>query len=328
MHSTKHTLRPAFTLVELLVVIAVIGMLIAMLLPAVQAAREAARRSQCSNNLKQIGLAVNTYENTFRCFPPSAVVASGIAPWSAQARILPFLEEIAIAKGIDFTKSYGTVTLNGAPLSGMRVPPFLCPSEPKDEQRVDGAERHYPLNYGMNMGTWLVYDPSTGTGGAGAFFPNSRLKPARFTDGMSKTLMAAEVKAYQIYYRNAGLANPPAPSNASSLCGKGTRKATGHTEWTDGRSHQTGFTTTFTPNTRVECSASGVLEDVDWTNYREGESPTQVTSAAITSRSYHAGVVNVARMDGSVQTASNDIAPAVWQALSTRAGGEVNGETD
>ncbi len=87
--------RPAFTLVELLVVIAIIGLLLALLLPAVQAAREAARRSQCKNNLKQIGLALHTFENTFRQFPPSyggplggRAVGSPGGDWSAQACIL------------------------------------------------------------------------------------------------------------------------------------------------------------------------------------------------------------------------------------------------
>ena len=92
--------RPAaFTLVELLVVIAIIGILVALLLPAVQAAREAARRTQCANNLKQIGLALQNYESTYRVFPPSLTLpASRIGDsWSAQARILPFLEQAALA---------------------------------------------------------------------------------------------------------------------------------------------------------------------------------------------------------------------------------------
>jgi prepilin-type N-terminal cleavage/methylation domain-containing protein/prepilin-type processing-associated H-X9-DG protein len=82
--------RPAFTLVELLVVIAIIGILVALLLPAIQAAREAARRSQCQNNLKQIGLAMNNYESAHKCVPPGCFLGEGSA-WSAF--ILPFLEE-------------------------------------------------------------------------------------------------------------------------------------------------------------------------------------------------------------------------------------------
>ncbi len=93
--------RAGFTLVELLVVIAIIGILIALLLPAVQAACEAARRSQCTNNLKQIGLALHIFENTHKAFPSSFGGSQG-TDWSAQARILPYLEQVAIHDAIDF----------------------------------------------------------------------------------------------------------------------------------------------------------------------------------------------------------------------------------
>src|SRR4051812_17071517 len=102
-------LRRAFTLIELLVVIAIIGVLIALLLPAVQAAREAARRAQCTNNLKQMGLALHNYETVAGAFPPSNVL-SGVGNtvswrngWSVHARILPFMEQGVTFNAVNFT---------------------------------------------------------------------------------------------------------------------------------------------------------------------------------------------------------------------------------
>ena len=97
----------------------------------------------------------------------------------------------------------------------------------------------------------------------------------------------------------------------------------GHTEWVDGRVHQTGFTTVFTPGTRVVCVQGGQPYDVDWTSSREGKSDTELTYSAVTARSYHAGdIVNVAMMDGSVHVVTSDIDLMIWRALSTRAGEE------
>ncbi len=94
-------LKPAFTLVELLVVIAIIGVLVALLLPAVQAAREAARRMSCQSNLRQIGIACQSYESSYRTLPPALIYYGKNdrrnSSWSAQARLLPFLEEAAVS---------------------------------------------------------------------------------------------------------------------------------------------------------------------------------------------------------------------------------------
>jgi prepilin-type N-terminal cleavage/methylation domain-containing protein len=331
--------RSAFTLVELLVVIAIIGVLVALLLPAVQAAREAARRMQCQNQLKQIALAVHNYEGAQRVLPPSLCwnkdTSNTGGHWSVHARVLPYLEEQAIYQSVKFGADYNLVMApDGSRLSAQKISTFVCPSEPNAEIRMGGSPavpQHFPLNYGVNMGTWNVYEPATNKSGNGAFGVNARFKSKAFVDGMSKTLMLAEVKAYAPYFRNGGSATSTMPADPSPICGFGGEaklgptlsQNTGHTEWVDGKVHQTGFTTTFTPNTRVPCTSGGTEYDVDFNNYQEGKHASTVTYAAVTARSHHPGLVNAALMDGSVRSFADEIELITWQALSTRAGNEV-----
>jgi prepilin-type N-terminal cleavage/methylation domain-containing protein len=327
--------KKGFTLVELLVVIAIIGILIALLLPAVQAAREAARRMSCGNNLKQIGLALHNFEGQSRHFPaswkPTQASSSGsIDGWSAQAQLLPFLEQTAISADIDFDRSYklaSPVKIGGrtVPLSAARVPTYLCPSEIMDVQRFkNGKAVHYPLNYAVNQGPWHTFDPAVSTAGLGSFHPRRPLRPANFKDGLSNTLGLAEVRAWNPYFRNAGLMAPGVPSPAE-ICqlGGDFKQNTGHTEWVDGRVHQIGFTSTFPPNTRVLCQMGDDVFDVDWTNMQEGKSDNVNTFAAVTSRSYHPSGVQVLLMDGSVQFVQESIELYVWRGMSTRDMNEV-----
>jgi len=322
--------RRAFTLVELLVVIAIIGILVALLLPAIQAARGAARRMSCHNNLKQIGLALQNYESSYGRFPASsALPPSRIGDsWSIQARILPFLEQSGVFDEIDLERGYDA----SPQVKVLRISPYLCPSEVNDRVRKDSAgnPEHYPLSYGMNMGVWFVYNANSDRIGDGMFGPNQFLGQGDVLDGTSNTLCAAEVKAYNAYYRDSGTVPGAIPGDSSVLCGVGSFKSnSGHTEWVDGRVHQTGFTAVFTPNTEVTCVQGGSEYDVDWTSFREGKAPgppaANPTYAAVTSRSYHPGIVNVVLMDGSVRPVSQDVTPIVWRALATRAGGEVEG---
>jgi prepilin-type processing-associated H-X9-DG protein len=325
--------------VELLVVIAVIGVLIALLLPAVQAAREAARRMSCSNNVRQLAVAMHNFESAQGKFPPQLMIGRNQYRWSAQARLLPYIEQSGLASGFNFNQDYHNVYLNGLLLKAQRVPTLLCPSEVRDEPRGEGDQlTDYPLNYGVNCGVWKVYDPRDQSGGAGAFFPNSGLAASSFSDGLSNTLMLAEVKAWQPYYRDGKQSDPLPPNTAQELCGRASGSAfkpdTGHTEWIDGRVHQSGFTAAFPPNSAVTCEEGGEAYDVDFNSWRvrgwEPTAPTShlsqtdVTYAAVTARSYHSGgVVNVAMMDGSVQAISSDIDLPVWRANATRAGDEI-----
>lgn len=314
--------RLAFTLIELLVVIAIIAILIALLVPAVQKVREAAARTQCVNNLKQIGLALHNYEGAFKVFPAGAnypIGGTGVC-WSLQARLLPYLEQENLLKLADTTQPYSTQPA----VPQARVGVYQCPSEINARPRPDGAITHFPLNYGFNFGTWMVYNPTTQQPGDGAFVVNSSLRPTSFTDGMSNTIGLSEIKAFTPYLRDGGSAPTTAPTSAAAISGLGGSFKTdsGHTEWVDARVHQTGFTTTFPPNTVVPHAVGGVTYDIDFNSSREGVSTSLVTYAAVTSRSYHSGMVHVLFMDGSARSVTSAITPANWRALGTRAGGE------
>ncbi len=317
-----------FTLVELLVVIAIIGGLVALLLPAVQAAREAGRRTQCLNHLKQLGLATHNYQNAQKVYPPSVMLGQNLGAWSMQARLLPYLEEGSLYKNIDFSLGYSAqVTPEGKAVKTTKINGLLCPSDANDRPKLNslGEIDNWPISYAANVGVWLVWDPATGRGGEGAFFPNSKLKPSNFTDGLSKTLCVAEVKAFTPGFQNAGQMNPTMPADATAVCGLGgTFKVEySHQEWTDGKMKETGFTAAFPPNTQVSCPQGGIPYDVDWVN--QGESATATsppTYSVVTSRSYHAGLVNVCLMDGSARSIGDGIDITTWRALATRAGGE------
>jgi prepilin-type N-terminal cleavage/methylation domain-containing protein len=335
-----HRRRTAFTLIELLVVIAIIAILIGLLLPAVQKVREAANRMKCANNLKQIGLALHNYEGTNQCFPPAGSYVKG-APsvsYSTLAVILPYIEQENLQKLMNFALPY-TDPVN-IPSTKVRVPIYLCPSEVNDRARPDGAVTHYPLNYGANIGVWLVFNPNTGQPGDGAFpvqhrpFPTQLIATGHtvgtFTDGMSNTIGFAEVKAYTPYFRNGGnpaAANAPPPADTATVVAYGGdfKADSGHTEWVDARVHQTGVTTCFPPNTKVLYNSGGVTYDVNFNSMREGQNTTGITYAAVTSRSYHTAGVNVLLMDGSVRFVRSTISLATWRALGTPAGGEVIG---
>ena len=315
-----------FTLVEVLVVIAIIGMLIGLLLPAIQAARESARSLQCKNNLHQLGIASYSFENSYKYFPSLGRFApiDGVS-WSIHARLLPFLEENGLHKQINFKDTYD----NQPGITCQRISNISLPFGKKRQTLSRKSVRLlYPINYAFCYGTWFVYDPATGQGGDGAIAVNDKLKPCNIRDGLHSTLYIAEVKTWTPYYRDGetpdALGTPP-PSSVEELtayCSGGGLKADpslGHTEWVDARVYHTGFTTVFTPNTKVMFQGY----DIDFVSSREGRSDVKRTFAAVTARSYHPNLVNILLLDASVRSANSDIDLSVWRALGTRASGDI-----
>ncbi|HTU89682.1 MAG TPA: DUF1559 domain-containing protein [Gemmataceae bacterium] len=317
-------IRRAFTLIELLMVIAIIAILIGLLLPAVQKVREAAARAKCLNNLKQLGLALHNFEATLGYLPTQGDVPVGTTgdPWSAQTRILPYVERSDLSNLINFSQSS-----DGQAMAVNRVALLMCPSEINDHPPANPTSP-YPLNYLVSIGSWFVYNPLDGSTGDGAFGMNRKTRLTGVTDGTSNTLGMSEGKTYTPIFRDGGLPAAPgvaAPSSPAELVAYGGsfKVNDGHAEWIDARSIQSGVTTTFTPNTKILYTSGGMTYDMDFTSFREGKTATLPTYTSATARSFHPGGVNALMLDGSVRFVPDSISLPVWRALGTRMGGEV-----
>ncbi len=226
--------KTGFTLVELLVVIAIIGLLIALLLPAVQTARESARRSSCMNNLKQIGLAMHSYENAEKSFPP-AYTGTTSAEWSWGTFILPYAEQTTIYDRFNPLNVTLTTFLSSAgAVEALQtaMPAYRCPSDSKFKpvfdptvMTVNGASTHRMIGPAPSLATAMSSYVGNNTsrrpgpaarmsgnpsdGANGIFWRSSNLQTSKITDGLSKTLMVGERATQEIgpalaYAVNAG----------------------------------------------------------------------------------------------------------------------------
>ncbi len=211
--SSRYRQRQAFTLVELLVVIAIIGILVGLLLPAVQAAREAARRMQCSNNLKQIGLALQNYHDTFKSFPTQAEYGPGTTKVNYTLAyhhtwleaILPQIEQTSL-----YNATNRLIRVWGQPIVQTNLPAYRCPSDASLD-KVFAAHQIAPTSYGGSEGyhwwetadvgnsaPWNTFgDPITKSGDlSGIFTVNRYTKMRDITDGTSNTMAVAECDSY------------------------------------------------------------------------------------------------------------------------------------
>lgn len=211
--SMRNFRRPGFTLVELLVVIAIIGILVALLLPAVQAARESARRTQCNNNLKQLGLAIENYESTLRVYPPGRVGCDGITSGpcngntneqrvgtSGLVMLLPYMEGTTLYDAFDFNDGpwVGTSTwqAKNATAVASRPKTLVCPSDTSDPfvntSGINAATGSYAFvsgSYGPSQGI----NDNVKINNNGVFVYKYAILRSAVTDGMSNTMYVGEI---------------------------------------------------------------------------------------------------------------------------------------
>ena len=215
-------IRNGFTLIELLVVIAIIAILIALLLPAVQQAREAARRTQCKNNLKQLGLAMHNYHDVYSRFPPSEVheraFLTGGGSWEGQTSnwtvfLMPYIDQANTYNKIDFTLKYNSVThpVSGATVGnrdalGQVYPAYLCPSNPVGANNKNGNLYHIIHYFIVGWGQkeppggrarhqWAIGN-QTNIQHRGISLYNGAARMGDITDGTTNQIAIGEVRGY------------------------------------------------------------------------------------------------------------------------------------
>jgi prepilin-type N-terminal cleavage/methylation domain-containing protein/prepilin-type processing-associated H-X9-DG protein len=332
--------RQGFTLIELIVVIAIIAVLVALLLPAVQSAREAARRIQCTNNLKQIGLAIHKYLSSYDVLPPVGSVdltgnstGSGLVPQTASIhlRLTNYLEQRAVYDAYNFMLSDvagGSSVPANTTVMATLIPGYLCPSDPNpgstENLAVGFNARVTTVNYAVNGGVNRQNGGGTTSGVAwwlgGNPYYGCLVRLSSVTDGTSNTAAFSEwVKGksgqnspgFNLVYSIAQYTNGGA-LNDYNLCRSATTPLWDFKGeyWTLQDTGRGGpYYHVMTPN-QPACAVGAGFGNVD---------------SFIGASSFHPGGVNVLLLDGSVRFIKSGVGLATWNALGTRALGEVIG---
>ncbi len=302
--------RRGFTLIELLVVIAIIAILIALLLPAVQQAREAARRTQCKNNLKQIGLALHNYASAHTVFPPSSTSGFGKGVWSYPGTgptdpnihlhsfaslILPYIDQSTVYNNINYNVS--SLASQNQAMASLVLPFYRCPSYAGPSFSSDplytGIYSQFALRNYVAMGGTTVLALSGAIPADGLLYPGSKTRFRDVTDGTSNTIAVAETR-----------------EESASVWIDGTT-ATVVARWMD-LSNMTTY--------------SGNTSSINYTPYFQGGVFPNSIGQNYGPSSMHEGGAHHLLADGSVRFISENINIGVYTALVSRAGGEVIGE--
>ncbi|HVJ86777.1 MAG TPA: DUF1559 domain-containing protein [Caulifigura sp.] len=309
-------IRLGFTLIELLVVIAIIAILIALLLPAVQQAREAARRTQCKNNLKQIGLALHNYHDVYLMFPTANVVRpdNGLMRgdgWTWHARILPNMDQAPLFNNVSSVMGTDSGDQNSSrQLSAGRdtkISIFQCPSHPNLPVQNPSKNGYQLSTYNGVTGSVCFNDDQldaetdVGYNGDGMFFMNSSVKIRDVADGTTNTFIVAEVQDEL----NGAPNENRLPGSDRRYCfsaGSDNNPPTDITEYLVG------------------------MELNDPINANHRDTAGYYNNTGEYAGSYHVGGAHFALTDGSVRFVSQNINMNLYQGISTRSKGEVVGE--